>query len=67
VTRPDYDQLLTRVQSEFIEMPGLALTEPQAARLWQLPRVEAARLLDRLVSARFLVRNRDRYSRVSAV
>lgn len=59
--------LLHRVKSEFVEMPGLTLTEPQAARLWQVPREEAARLLHRLVAARFLVRHRDRYCRVSAL
>lgn len=67
MTYPVPEGLLHRVKSEFVEMPGLSLTETQAARLWQLPRDEAARLLHRLVDARFLVRDRDRYSRVSAV
>jgi hypothetical protein len=67
VTQSAPDRLLHRVKSEFVEMPGLSLTEAQAARMWQLPQDEAARLLHRLVDARFLVRERDRYCRLSVV
>ena len=31
-------RILDRVQSEFLEMPGLRLTSAQAARLWSLDR-----------------------------
>lgn len=64
---PHVPDLLHRVKSEFVEMPGMSLTERQAARLLGLPHDEAAGLLNRLVDARFLVRRHDRYSRESAV
>jgi hypothetical protein len=64
---PHVPDLLHRVKSEFVEMPGMSLTERQAARLLGLPHDEAALLLDHLVDARFLVRRHDRYSRESGV
>ena len=30
------DQMLQRIQGEFVEMPGLRLTAAQAQRLWGL-------------------------------
>jgi len=53
------DEVLRRVQGEFLEMPGLRLTEPQARRLWGLDVVSCAALLDALVDAKFLFRTRD--------
>jgi aquaporin Z len=50
------DTLLRRVRDEFVEMPGLSLTEGQASRLWQVDPMTAADLLRRLVEARFLAR-----------
>jgi CheY-like chemotaxis protein len=47
-------QTLARVRSEFVEMPGLHLTDAQAARLLGLDRAAAGRLLDRLVAEGFL-------------
>ena len=41
--------LHTRVQAEFQEMPGLKLTVPQAARLFNLERARCERVLDALV------------------
>ena len=41
--------LASRVLGEFREMPGLALTPAQAARLFGLPLDVAARILDGLV------------------
>ena len=32
------DEVLQRIQGEFVEMPGLRLTAPQAQRLWGLER-----------------------------
>lgn len=49
------DELLQRVRSEYLEMPGLRLTLAQAARFWCLDYLTCARLLDALVNARFLV------------
>jgi hypothetical protein len=53
------DDVLLRVQSEFLEMPGLRLTEPQARRLWGLDSASCAALLSALVDADFLFRTRD--------
>jgi hypothetical protein len=53
------DDVLRRVQGEFIEMPGLRVTSAQAQRLWGLDRVSCDTLLDALVDAKFLLRTRD--------
>jgi hypothetical protein len=49
------DDLLQRVRSEYLEMPGLRLTVAQAARFLSLDQGTCARLLDALVEARFLI------------
>jgi hypothetical protein len=53
------DEVLRRVKGEFLEMPGLRLTEAQARRLWGLDRESCAALLSALVDANFLFRTRD--------
>jgi len=53
------DDVLRRVQGEFLEMPGLRLTEAQARRLWNLDEAACAALLGALVDAKFLFRTRD--------
>ena len=53
------DEVLRRVQGEFLEMPGLRLTEPQARRLWGLDAASCDALLGALVDAKFLFRTRD--------
>jgi hypothetical protein len=53
------EEILRRVQGEFLEMPGLRLTEAQARRLWGLDAPTCAALLDALIAARFLFRTRD--------
>jgi hypothetical protein len=53
------DEVLRRVQGEFLEMPGLRLTEPQARRLWGLDAASCAGLLSALVDAKFLFQTRD--------
>jgi hypothetical protein len=45
---------LARIRSEYIEMPGLVLTLPQAARLWGFGTRRAAELLTVLLEAGFL-------------
>ena len=50
----DFHRLLHRVRSEFIEMPGLQLTVPQAARLWGLDASASRRVIDALVEGSFL-------------
>jgi hypothetical protein len=53
------EDMLQRVQGEFVEMPGLCLTAAQAQRLWGLDRDFCDRLLEALVDTKFLVRRRD--------
>jgi hypothetical protein len=53
------DYVLQRVQGEFLEMPGLRLTEPQARRLWGLDAESCGALLGALIDAKFLFRTRD--------
>jgi hypothetical protein len=48
--------LLQRIQCEFLEMPGLRLTERQARRLWNLDTVACANILRVLVDGGFLCR-----------
>jgi hypothetical protein len=50
------EEVLRRVQGEFMEMPGLRLTEPQARRLWGLDEASCGALLGILVEAKFLFR-----------
>jgi Fic family protein len=47
------------VRAEFLEMPGLKLTVPQAQRLWGVDRSTCEALIARLTESRFLVRTRD--------
>src|SRR3954452_13038308 len=53
------DDVLQRIQGEFVEMPGLRLTAAQAQRLWGLERELCGSLLSALVDAKFLERTRD--------
>jgi hypothetical protein len=53
------DDVLRRIQGEFVEMPGLRLTAVQAQRLWGLERDVCDALLGALVDARFLSQARD--------
>ena len=49
-----FEQLVQRVKSEFIEMPGLRLTLEQGSRLWGLERDECDALLHSLVERKCL-------------
>ena len=53
------EDVLQRIQGEFVEMPGLRLTAAQAQRLWGLERDVCDALLKALVDAKFLSRTRD--------
>ena len=53
------DEVLQRIQGEFLEMPGLRLTPAQAQRLWGLERDVCDALLGALVDAKFLAQTRD--------
>src|SRR5437016_12102173 len=46
---------LARIRNEYVEMPGLVLTLPQAARLWSLSESRSQLLLSLLVEAGFLI------------
>jgi hypothetical protein len=61
INLPDYanDGLLRRIRGEFLEMPGLRLTETQAARLWGMDLTVCSELLRALIDTRFLFRTRD--------
>jgi hypothetical protein len=52
-------EVIRRIQGEFLEMPGLRLTEPQARRLWGLDAASCSDLLLTLVNSKFLFRTRD--------
>jgi hypothetical protein len=61
------NRLIPCIRKEYQELPRLALTLPQAARLWNTdePTCEAA--FDALISARFLTLRTDgRYARRDA-
>lgn len=60
------DQMLQRIRGEFLEMPGLQLTRPQARRLWGLEEDECGQFLEFLVETGFLCRRgRDSYARLT--
>jgi hypothetical protein len=48
------EALVDRVRGEFIEMPGLQLTMPEAARLWGMDIVACERVIEALVESSFL-------------
>ena len=58
--------LLIRVYGEYVEMPGLQLTVPQASRLWNVNLSLSAWVLDRLVDAAFLRRSGSCYVRADS-
>jgi hypothetical protein len=48
------NELLRVIQAEYLEIPGLHLTKPQARRLWALDPSTCDVLLEALVAAQFL-------------
>lgn len=57
--------LLRRIWIEYVEMPGLRLTPPQARRLWALDADTCTPLLDTLVALKLLMRHPDgKYARL---
>ena len=61
-----FEQLVKRVKSEFIEMPGLRLTLEQGSKLWGLERDECDALLHSLVHRKFLtVTGAGKYGRAT--
>jgi hypothetical protein len=53
------EEMLLRVKGEFLEMPGLRVTEEQARRLWGLDADSCRALLGELVLANFLFRTHN--------
>ena len=51
--------LVRRVRSEFLEMPGLRLTQSQAQRLWGLDEATCLELLNLLVDEKFLCKKAE--------
>jgi hypothetical protein len=62
LTRRSLD-LVALIRSEYLEMPGLCLTLPQAARLWNTDQRECSSAFESLVQEGFLCRSRDLYLR----
>jgi len=56
---PSRHDVLLRIRSEYLEMPGLRLTSAQAGRLWGLEPRECEHLLTALVLTGFLRRSRE--------
>lgn len=54
-----HEDIVRRVKGEFLEMPGLRLTELQARRLWALEPSLCSTILAELVENGFLLRTRD--------
>jgi hypothetical protein len=57
--QPRYTEVITAdwidlIRAEYVEMPGLSLTEPQVERLWNLTSDIAETLLSELERAHFL-------------
>ena len=60
------EQVLQRIYSEYVEMPGMRLTRQQAQRLCGLDEQTCTQVLDYLVEAGFLMRaSGDTYRRLT--
>jgi len=58
-------QILSRIRSEYLEMPGLKLTCAQAQRLWAMDQQTCSEVLDSLTADRFLrLRDDGSYARL---
>ena len=52
-------EVVRRIRGEFLEMPGLRLTEQQVRRMWRLDETACDAVLGALIDARFLAKTRD--------
>lgn len=52
--RSRFEVILQRIRGEFLEMPGLGLTEAQAMRLWSLDAATCRRALGDLCASGFV-------------
>jgi hypothetical protein len=55
-TVSEFSSAVCRVRADFLEMPGLRVTDAQAARLWSLDAALCLTILNTLVQEKFLVR-----------
>jgi hypothetical protein len=55
----DLREMTRRIKAEYLEMPGLHLTRPQARRIWNLDDTDCDAVLRALVDAKFLRRTPD--------
>jgi hypothetical protein len=55
-----FSEALRRARAEFLEMPGLKLTAPQAARLLSVDAALCDQVLSVLVETRFLAQTSNR-------
>ena len=53
---PSIEDVLQQIEAEYLEMPGLSITEAQAHRLWALDSTTCRRALDTLVQRGILRR-----------
>lgn len=56
--RMGLDAVTRRVRAEFDEMPGLTLTEPQAAKLFGIERAICRDVIDQLIDESYLRKTR---------
>lgn len=56
--RPHVIDWLRLIRAEYLEIPGLHLTMPQARRLWSLDDATSRALFDTLVHTKFLRQTR---------
>jgi hypothetical protein len=61
----DVPTVIMRARAEYLEMPGMCLTMPQAARLFNINLDVCAIMLDVLVGDGFLSRSGNRYARAN--
>ena len=59
----DMERILKAIQGEYLEIPGLSLTHPQASRLFSLDGETTTTALSNLVNANFLQLAGNRYIR----
>jgi hypothetical protein len=64
--RPDEINLRARVVAEFLEMPGLMLTLPQAMRLFGTDRIQCQGTLELLIAEGLLATNGRMFMRADA-
>ena len=58
--------VIIRARAEYLEMPGMCLTVPQAARLFNIDLDVCAVMLEVLVGDGFLSRSGNRYARANS-